>query len=505
MRRLLLLLSLLPGPAVAGDFVDTRLVFVAGDDDFLHDAGTTVPASQQFDLDHRDGYTQFYDRRDSSETLYFGRTHLVLHKAATGFFDRVFTAAALVMELDHQRIVRGDARALRDDGSYLDIQWRGGAGTFGALLMPFDSDRMRIGGLWDVTWGGSNLFPGGGAAVPALKLSWDSEWYDLFASVKTSRLQLHTADVDRNGQLESFYAVFGGIGGGKRDGGVRGEVQGGFIQKGLNPNDPVLGEPVDAGGVTGRLQYVDGLPFEPGNDTRLYSADPLKPWNTPRQRRGWRVAAEVTYLAQSLEDPERTGGTGLEEGLAAALYGRGEGGGHRVLARFIMRDVNFLTFDFPGANTRYQQLPDGVQTEPELVAVLGYEHHLRRWHLTPGLTVGYQQPAALVSVVPDAGLYPLTGLSGRKTILLRRADMFDDSGLHVPALLPEGEDALPVLGGRIHLQLDLAEGFGLIAQVTVLHDANRTRFDQDVLRVNDLRTFDTPTTLGAALLAVAEL
>ncbi len=497
-------LLLLPALAAAGDLVDTRLVFVAGDDDFAHDAGSSVPPSQRFDLENRAGYTEFYDRRDSSETLYMGRTHLVVHKAAGGFFERVFTEAALVIELDHDRLVSGDPRGIHDDGTYLNLEYRGEAGTFAAVMMPFDSDRLRVGNLWDVTWGGASVFPGRSSAVPALKLEWRSEWYEIYGSAKTARLQLQTADVDRNGQLETFYAAFGGISGGRRDGGFRGTVEGGYVQKGLNPRDTVLGEPVDGGGLTVRVQYVDGLPFEPTNDTRLYSADPIKPWNHEDGRTGWRLGAEVTYLAQTLEDPDRTGGVELDEGYGGALYGSGKTGGVRLLGRFIYRDVSFLTFDFPGANTQYQALPEGTETTPELVAMFGYEHHVEDLHLRPGITLGYQQPASISSVVPDAGLYGFQTVTGRKTILLRRADMFDDSGLHLPLILPDGEDALPVFGARVHLQLDLAEGFGLLAQVTVLHDRNRILFDQDVLNVNDLKGFDTPTSVGAAILAVAE-
>lgn len=503
MRRLLFFALLYAVPAGASDFVDTRLVFVAGDDDFTTDAGTTVPPSQRFDLERRAGYTQFHDGREESETLHFGRTHLVLHRAVEGYFEKVFTEAAVVIQIDHARVVSSDPRALHDDGTYLNIEYRGQAGTFAAVLMPFDSDRLRLGGLWDVSWGGNGSFPGG-EATPAMKLEFRAEWWDVFATLKTARQVLNTADVDRNGQIEAFYGLFGGIGGGRRDDGVRIDLQAGYIQKGTNPRDAVLGEAVDAGGVTGRVAYTDGLPSEPNNDTRFYSADPVKPWNAPGDRTGWRVAAEATYLAQTLEDPDRTGGVAEDVGVAGAVYGRGEASGNRVFGRFIYRDVSFLMFDSPGPLVPYQTLPDSVDETAEWVATLGYERHISDLHLTPGLTLGVQQPAAVSSAVPPATLYPTGAQLGRKTILLRRADMFDDTGLHIPTILPEDEEALPIIGARVHAQLDLAEGFALLAQLTVLHDQNRVRFDQDVLRVNDLRTFESPTSFGAALLAVAE-
>ncbi len=72
-----------PTVAVAGDFVDTRLVFIAGDDDFGHDAGTTVPSSPTTDIGARTGYDQFYDQLETSETGRDSRTSLVLYKART--------------------------------------------------------------------------------------------------------------------------------------------------------------------------------------------------------------------------------------------------------------------------------------------------------------------------------------------------------------------------------------------------------------------------------------
>ncbi len=501
--RTLLFLVCLGAPAAAVDFVDTRLVFVAGDDDFSHDAGTTVPPSQQADLGDRVGYTEFYDRRTESETQRFGRTHLVLHTQADGYFERVFTEAAMVIQLDHARILSGDPRALKDDGTYLNIEYRAEAGTLAAVLMPFESDRLRLGGLWDVTWGGSHSFPGG-EATPAMKLEWRAPWWDVFATLKTARMTFQSPDPSLNGQVEAVHAIYGGIGAGKRDDGIRVELQAGFINKGTNTRDAVLGEPVDAGGVTGRIAYVDGLPFEATNDTRFYSADPVKPFNSGRGRSGWRVAAEATFLSQTLEDPERTGGVDSNEATAAAIYGRGEGGGHRVFGRFIYRDVSFLMFDAPGPLSPFQLLPDGIEETPEWVATFGYEKHFGALHFTPGLTLGVQQPASLSNTVPPAGLYPIEGQTGRRTLVLRRADMFDDAGFHTLTILPKDEDALPLIGARVHGQLDLAEGFALLAELTVLHDSNRVLFVQDVLGVNDLREFDTPTTFGAALMAIAE-
>ena len=500
----LMLALALPGAAVAGDFVDTRLVFIAGDDDFMHDAGTTVPPSQLPDIGERAGYDTFFDQRDGRESGRESRTHLVLHKGIEGYWPSVQTDAALVLELNHSRMMSGDPRTLSDDGTYLRVRRTSDAGEFELLLMPFDSDRLRLGWLWDTTWGGNHVFPEA-TLVPALRMAWRAEWWDIMGGVKTARQQFVTRDLDaRSGQMEAFYGVFGGVGVGSRTEGVRLEVQGAFFEKGRNPNGPVRGEPVDAGGVSARISYVDGLPFVEGDDTRLYSGDPVKPWNADRGAQGWRVAAEVDWVNHVLEDPELTGGTTREAGMAVAAYGSGRAGHTKVLGRAIYRDLTFLFFDHPGVVRRYQALPDDLDATGEFVLVLGLEHYLPSSRLTPGVTVGVQKPAALTNVVPNAGIHAPEVLTGRRTAVYRRANMFDDTGLMTGYFLPDGAEAKANYGGRFHLTWDLAEGFALVGEVTVIVDDNRVLLEQDILGVNSIRGFEDPLTVGAAIMARAE-
>lgn len=497
--------ALAAAPAAAGELVDTRLVFIAGDDDFMHDAGTTVPPSPGADIGDRAGYDQFYDQREGSERGTESRTHLVLHAEAEGYFEGLTTDAALVLELDHDRILNGDPRAIHDDGTYLRLTQRYGERTLEVLMMPFSSDRLRLGYLWDVSWGGDHVFPGA-STVPGLRIAWEAPFYSLELGAKTARLQFVTRDLDeRSGQIEAFFGAFGGFGIGRRESGLRLDANAGFFEKGRNPNGPVRGERVDSGGASARVSYVDGLPFVAGNDTRIYTSDPLLPWNAePWGTHGWRVAAEGTWVTQVLEDPEKAGGTVREPGLAAALQFRGQFGNTRLSAVHIYRDLGFLFFDHPGVNRRFQALPEGVDQTAEMVSTVSLERHFPDSHLTPGLTLGLQLPASISDVVPEAGNHPPEALRGRRTIAYRRADMFDDTGLMTGMLVPDGEEVLPVFGARGHVQVDLARGFAILGELTVLYDRNRAFLEQDGLQVNSVREFDQPLTVGAAVMARAE-
>lgn len=494
--------------AHAGDFVDTRVVFIAGDDDFMHAAGETVPVSQDADIGDRPGYTAFYDELESSESGRESRTTLVLHKKADGYLPGVTTEAAVVLEMNHSRILAGDPRSIQDDGSYIRIDSARTTGRFGIVLMPFRADRLRLGHTWEITWGGDRVFPST-QPVPGLKLGWDAERWGVYGGAKTTRMPYTTADDDpRNGQLEAFWGLFGGLRFGREDTGFRLDLSGGYFDKGTNPNGAVRGEAVDSGGGTVRIAYIDGLPFTATNDTRLYTSDPTLPWvswkDVTATTRVWRAAVEATAVGQVLEDPERVGGTKIESGLAGAASADVRLGYTRLSGVGIYRDLGFVYFNGPGVVRRYQAMPEDLETSPELTASFGVHRHLPDLHLTPGLQVGITQPAAASNLVPSAGIHAPGPLTGRRTVVYRRADIFDDNGLVSPMILPDGEDVLPAFGARLSAELELAPGFAVTAQVTVMHDPNQAELAQDLLQVNDLRKYTDALTLGAAVLARAE-
>jgi hypothetical protein len=163
-----------------------------------------------------------------------------------------------------------------------------------------------------------------------------------------------------------------------------------------------------------------------------------------------------------------------------------------------------MHFNGPGTVHRYQAAPEDLDQNPELTGVVSVQYRIADWHLTPGLELGAQQPAGASNLVPQAGIHAPSVLTGRRTVVYRRADMFDDTGLTYPSILPDGEDIVPTFGARLSTQLALARGFGVTAAFTVLQDANRAELVQDELQVNSLRKFTSALTFGASVMARAE-
>ena len=77
-----------------GDFMDTRLSWTFGDDDFLHPTGSSFPLSPSFSIGDRPQYRLFFDALNSRFAGRENLTHLVMYKKMPGFIPRLTTEAA---------------------------------------------------------------------------------------------------------------------------------------------------------------------------------------------------------------------------------------------------------------------------------------------------------------------------------------------------------------------------------------------------------------------------
>lgn len=509
MRRALKLATLVPiallAPcrALAGDLLDTRITFVLGDDDVLHDAGKTTPNSPRASFGVREGRLFFLDnhnRKDSGqETL----THLVAYKSADGFLPGVTTEAALVLRLDLGRGTFGEDGAFRDDGTYVNLVHAPSDAPKDRLqvtLFPFSTDRFQLGYSYRMAWGSSRLFgQQRRGPAPGLKVSkdWDlgedagASW---FLGAKTAQIQrLEPEDEpEANDELDAFYAVLGG--GGYDTGRLRADLGAGWFQRGSNPRKEVRGEPVDAIGASVQLAFHDGLKVTKSADFGLYRNDPTRIPSGGRAapQEGWLLMGEFTYLVQSLEDPTRVGGTRMQDAKAGDINLVMRSGPWEPYADLVFRDVQFVLFNVPSF-VPYQDLNDALRIVPELWAGVGFNYHMDGLHLTPGFVVGVQRPAAVEAVV-EAGMFPADAHAGKKTVVVKQ-----EGGL---VILPDGEDVLPTVVGRGQLRWDVSEVVSVISEVFVGYDPNRAEYEDDTAGI-PIRVFEDPLLAGFSMLAQA--
>lgn len=493
----------LPSPAAAGDFKDTRITFVFGDDDVLHDAGQTTPSSPRASFGVRDGRLFFLDNHNKKDSGQETQTHLVAYKSMPGFIAGLTTEAAMVMQFDLGRGTFGEGAAFRDDGTYINFKYAGGDNPKDALnitLFPFSTDRFQLGYSYRLSWGSSRLFgkqrkgPAPGIKVAGAKDLGGGRDMFWFVGAKTAQIQRLAPEDEPeiNDEVDSFYAVLGG--GGYDTGFVRAEIGGGFFQRGSNPRKEVRGEPVDAFGGSAQLTLHEGIDIRRSADFSLYKNDPTR---IPRRSSdksvdGWVAAAEASTLFQTLEHPDRVGGTTLQSAIAGDLNLRFRSGPWEPFVDLVYRDVQFILFNVPSF-VPYQDLNDVLQITPELWAGIGLNYHLPEFHLTPGFVLGVQRPAAVEAVL-ETGSFGSDVMLGKKTVVVKR-----EGGL---VILPDDEDVLPTVVGRAQVRWDLSEMATILGEVFVGYDPNRAEYEDDFSGISQ-RVFEDPLLAGFSVITQA--
>ena len=81
-------------PTRIGDFMDTRLTWVFGDDDVLKQTGQAFPLSPLISVGERKQYRMFFDSLNSRFAGRENLTHLALYKKMPGFIEDLDTEAS---------------------------------------------------------------------------------------------------------------------------------------------------------------------------------------------------------------------------------------------------------------------------------------------------------------------------------------------------------------------------------------------------------------------------
>ena len=487
-------------PPVAAQQFKASVSFSFADNNVLRDSGETRVSSPDPYIGQS---PETYFRRLGTSDFSATKMHLFLYGAADGVHPRFLPEGAVVLQLDP---VAGD---FRDDGTYLRINYFFADDRKTGLsldLFPIDSDDLRLGFHYDISWGGSDTFPKHfrSGFVPGARLKLDlGSWYTFFG-FKTALVRSPTEDILDNPGGNSNKIVeearYGFLAGFGVDiiGGLRFEVNGGYFQKGTNTRQNVLGQPIHAGGFSGQLSYRRGLDIGRRIDLGLYLEDPLRyDVLAPEAYDGgvsWSVALEGTGLVQTLEDPDRVHSTHNEWSWAAMLSFHLKVGGFRVHLEAAARSLTYITYSVPGF-VPYQALPEDVETEPEIWGSLSLDYFFESIGLTVAGTFGILRPATYRGVAP-AGVYPPeTLLQGIRKVVVRGSESGSDWDI-----LPPGEDELPIFYVKLSLKWTFGRTFAALAEVTYGRDPNLAQVFRDS-RGHAIRSFDDPDILAFGLLA----
>jgi hypothetical protein len=501
--------------ARAGDWVDTRITFTMGDDNFRRDAGETVPDSPKFGIGDRGGYELAFDNLDQKYTGRENLLHLALYKKVAGLLPGLTTEANAAVKLDLAAMMDANpvlSQVLMDDSSYIRLSYaidreKRGTKWLDLVFFPLSGDRFRIGYLYTMTWAGADMFPKKKGLTPAFKLGGNHGRFYWWAGMKM--VQVPTAPVVgsneqqtriENSTFDTVYSALGGIGGQPVDG-LSLDLSGGFVQQGYNPVEDVRGQPITASGFSARVAYGRGLDVALSSDLRLIRNDPeyIESLSTrPRYKNdnsvNWRIALEGNAIAQTLKDPDLYGGTTLQWASAAALDVRFQRNFLRLNLTAVYRSLQFSLLTTPSF-VPYVAFSKEMIVQPQIFGAIAADYYFPRVALTPGLQTGIEIPAAV-----KTELYQVLGQDAPATLLGTHSLLVRKSGERV--ILPEDEDRLPVFSVRVTFKWYPSDFLTLMAFFQLVYDQNASILTLNV-DSSKTRVFDTPTSIGAGIIAQA--
>ena len=450
------------------DFVRSVLTFYVGDDNLL--AGNEDGSPR---IGIGDEYPElFFEGLNAEKRKVVTESHLVLYGKMPGFLPFVDTEGAFVAEFELSRDPE-DGRlvsSFRDDGSWLAVTFWFNRLKKGKNLKltawPFSADRFRLGYLFDLTWGGNQVYADNFGPVPGFKLHLDLERFYAFVGAKSMpRLR---AD---NDEIENYWGLLAGLGpnvwfgpGNKMQ--LRYDVGGGYFQRGTFKQDPFRSTPLQGFGISQRVLLSYNTPrMGQTADLRLLKSDPEN-----RRRAsfvplynhgsfGFGVSAEFTSLWQTLIDPETLDGLVFDNGLAAALNAQVRFlKNMRVGLDVVYRDVSFMLFNVPGL-TPYVAFAEDTIRKPQVYGALWWSYYIEPAHLTPGFVLGLMQPASFEAEEDATG--------NRQTQVIREASDYE--------ILPVGESPFTILSLKGSLQWNLSHMLAIIGEVAFTQDFNVTK------------------------------
>jgi hypothetical protein len=312
-------------------------------------SGELIPLSPTFSIGDRAQYRMFFDNLNSRFAGRENLTHLVMYKKMPGFIEGLTTEAAAVLRFDLAALAANTGnlnQAIYDAGSYIRLFYKTGgtdakpAGA-SATFFPLDTDRFRLGYLYDISWGGTaaainqSIFPRIQGSSPGLKLQFDlPDRFYAFAGFKTATIIEPKQVLSPGGENdietvrvgETNFGWLGGVGVDATDN-FRFDVGGGYFQQGKFDLEDVRGKNVYTMGGSARVVVHSNMPVPQSLDYLLYRNDPNKPQilfkpetYTPGKTT-WLVSGEYDHLFQKLADFESTGNTKVQAGFGPLVEG----------------------------------------------------------------------------------------------------------------------------------------------------------------------------------------
>jgi hypothetical protein len=450
-------------------FMDIRLNLTLVNENVFAEPGETIPSVPGWRFGRPNSLgTLFFDNYETRFSGYETLSHAVLYKSYNR--EEWEVEGALVLRINDLAERSID---LSDAGSYVRVaHWfdptRKEKKLVSLTAFPTSSDRMRLGYSWRLSWGGSPEYQRSRAAVPGVKLQFDTERAYAYVGAKSAVV------LDRStAEEEAVLAVLAGGGIDVTDM-VRIEANGGYFDRGGNELQDVITEKVRLYGASAQVAIHKDEPVTSSVDYKLYRNDPERAYHMFAREEypgglSWLVAGEATVLGQTLKDPVASGSTTVQVGIAGDINTRVKIDRTRLRLDLQFRDLAFILHSTPSLPT-YSDFPPEYERTANFFAAVGADQNIEGTGLTLGVIAGIDMPATLVT--PTGGLPgDMVEGGGSSTAVIRNEGDI--------TVLPPGEDALPQLALKLTQRLDFAESFAALSDIYYTRDPNQTRLLRD--------------------------
>jgi hypothetical protein len=449
----------------ASGFMDTRLAFTITNENVLAKPGETIPSAPgwRFGTPNSLGVL-FFDNYDTRYSGFETLSHATMYREYSS--GHLQAEGAFVIRIDD---LSETNVSLSDDGTYLTLSdWKDPTHKdptrISLTAFPVSSDRFRLGYSYRLSWGGNPEYTRATSSVPGLKLQYDGRNMYAFVGAKSALV------VDpKDGEAKSARAVLAGAGVDPIPT-LRLEINGGYFDRGYNELQDVQRQKVRLFGASVQASIHRGMPLRSSVDYQLYkfNGESVTGLFGPEKYPGglaWLAQSEFTLLGQTLKDPEATGTTTRQYGMAGDLNIRVKLNRYRFRADVSYRDLAFILHSQPSLPP-YEQFPAAYSTSPDYFAAIGADRNWNDW-LTVGLIAGVEKPATLTSpVIPGSG----TDAMGTSTAVIRNNNV--DTLI---TILPAGERAVAQFAIKGSAKVDFAKVFSALVEVFYSHDGDQTR------------------------------
>ncbi len=446
-------------------FTDIRLNFTLTNENILAKPGETIPSVPGWRFGRPSSLgTLFFDNYDTRFSGYETLSHAIMYRNYRK--DHLEVEGAFVMRMNEISERRID---LSDAGSYILVSWwkdatRKDPTRLTLTTFPVSSDRLRLGYSYRLSWGGNEEYRRSAQAVPGMKLQYDTGTAYAFVGAKSAVL-LDTSTAEQVAKL-AFLAGAGV----DLSPMLRVELNGGLFNRGSNELEDVNTQDVQLFGASAQVALHDGMPVSSSVDYKLYKYDPERIGRVFQKAKypggvSWLAMAEATYLGQTLKDPEKSGTTKIQSGLAGDLNVRVMMDRLRLRLDLQYRDLAFVLHSVPSLPT-YSDFPKEYDITPNFFAAVGVDQNFQD-RLTLGAVVGVEVPATLTS---PTGIPGDTTMTGNSTAVIR-----NNGQQTLITILPAGESVAPQLAFKLTGQLDFGDIYAAVLDVYFSYDQNQTR------------------------------